>query len=140
MIRCVIRSRKPTEAELAILRVLWARGPSTVRDVAAALGREGSYTTVLKLMQIMAAKGLVERDDAERAHVYRATGTEEQTQRHLVKDLLDRVFGGSASALVMHALASAPASDDEMRAIRRVLARARRQPPGAPGGRAEKKR
>jgi predicted transcriptional regulator len=134
----VTRSRKPTEAELAILRVLWARGPSTVREVAAAMEREGAYTTVLKLMQIMAAKGLVARDDAERAHVYRAMRTEDQTQRHLVKDLLDRVFDGSASALVMQALASSPASDDEMRAIRRVLDRARRDARRAPAEKTEK--
>jgi predicted transcriptional regulator len=133
----VTQSRKPTEAELAILRVLWARGPSTVRDVAAAMGRQDAYTTVLKLMQIMAAKGLVARDDAERAHVYHATYTEEQTQRHLVRDLVDRAFGGSASALVMQALASSPTSDEEMRAIRRVLDRARRDARRAPAVKAE---
>src|SRR5919108_5570184 len=96
--------RKPTDAELAILRVLWARGPSTVREVFDALGGEGAYTTVLKLLQIMTTKGLVRRDDAERTHVYEAAYSEEQTQKQLVSDLLDRVFDGSAAKLVLHAI------------------------------------
>ena len=84
--------KKPTEAELGILRVLWARGPSTVREVAETLGREGAYTTVLKLLQIMTEKGLVVRDERARTHVYEAAGSEAQTQKQLVTDLLDRVF------------------------------------------------
>jgi predicted transcriptional regulator len=117
--------KKPTEAELAILRVLWVRGASTVRDVAEAMGRGGAYTTILKLMQIMTDKGLITRDDSARAHVYEAAYSEDHTQRQLVRDLLDRLFDGSSSRLVMHALAAQPASADEVKAIRKVLAEAR---------------
>jgi len=116
--------KKPTDAELAILRVLWARGPSTVRDVAETMGREGAYTTVLKLMQIMLDKGLITRDEAARAHVYKAAFSQDHTQRQLVRDLLDRLFDGSAAQLVMQALAAKKTSPDELRAIRRVLASA----------------
>jgi predicted transcriptional regulator len=114
--------KKPTEAELGILRVMWARGPSTVRDVAEAMGRGGAYTTILKLMQIMTDKGLINRDDAARAHVYEAAYSEDHTQRQLVRDLLDRLFDGSASRLVMQALAATPASEEELHAIRRMVA------------------
>ncbi len=114
--------KKPTEAELAILRVLWTRGSSTVREVAEAMGRGGAYTTILKLMQIMTDKGLITRDDSARAHVYVAAYSEGHTQRQLVHDLLDRLFDGSPSQLVMHALAAKQASPDELRAIRRLLA------------------
>ena len=114
---------RPTDAELAILRVLWRRGPSTVRQVHEALSRdrETGYTTVLKLMQIMTEKGLVERDESERTHVYQARFTQEATQQRLVSDLLDKAFGGSASQLVMQALAAKPASADELAQIRRLL-------------------
>jgi BlaI family transcriptional regulator, penicillinase repressor len=114
---------RPTDAELAILRVLWSRGPSTVRQVHEALSREREtgYTTVLKLMQIMTEKGLVERDESERTHVYQARFTQEQTQQRLVTDLLEKAFGGSASQLVMRALAAKPASADELAQIRRLL-------------------
>jgi predicted transcriptional regulator len=114
--------KKPTDAELAILRVLWARGPSTVRDVAETMRREGAYTTVLKLMQIMLDKGLIIRDDAARAHIYEAAYSQDHTQRQLVRDLLDRLFDGSAAQLVMQALAANKTSPEELRAIRRVLA------------------
>jgi BlaI family transcriptional regulator, penicillinase repressor len=113
--------RKPTDAELAILRVLWARGPSTVREVAAALGRDGAYTTILKLLQIMADKRLVRRNESARTHVYAAAFTEHQTQRQLVSDLLDRAFGGSASKLVLHALEARKATPEELAEIRRLL-------------------
>ena len=113
--------RKPTDAELAILRVLWARGPSTVREVAATLGRDGAYTTILKLLQIMADKRLVRRDESERTHVYAAAFSEHQTQRQLVSDLLDRAFGGSASKLVLHALEARKATPEELAEIRRLL-------------------
>lgn len=116
------KPKKPTEAELAILRVLWTRGASTVREVAEAMGRGGAYTTILKLMQIMTDKGLITRDDSARAHVYVAAYSEGHTQRQLVHDLLDRLFDGSPSQLVMHALAAKQASPDELRAIRRLLA------------------
>jgi BlaI family transcriptional regulator, penicillinase repressor len=114
---------RPTDAELAILRVLWRRGPSTVRQVHEDLSqdRETGYTTVLKLMQIMNEKGLVERDETERTHVYRTRLTQEQTQQQLVNDLLEKAFGGSASELVMQALAAKPASADELAQIRRLL-------------------
>ena len=118
------KKKKPTAAELAILRVLWARGPSTVREVAVAMGRDEGYTTVLKLMQIMTEKGLISRDAATRAHVYSAVSSEDHTQRQLVADLLDRVFDGSASKLLMQALAARQASPDELRAIRRLIATA----------------
>jgi predicted transcriptional regulator len=113
--------RKPTDAELAILRVLWTRGPSTVRDVAEAMGREGAYTTILKLMQIMTDKGLVKRDDSTRSHVYKAASSEDQTQRQLVTDLLDKVFEGSAAKLVMRALADGKVSAEELAEIRKLL-------------------
>lgn len=114
---------RPTDAELQILRVLWRAGPSTVREVHASLAeaRATGYTTVLKLLQIMTEKGLVEREDAGRAHIYRPRQTEEQAQGRLVTDLLDRVFGGSAQQLVLRALAARPASSSELAEIRRLL-------------------
>jgi predicted transcriptional regulator len=114
--------RKPTDAELGILRVLWSRGPSTVRQVAEALGREGGYTTVLKLLQIMTEKRLVVRDEAERTHIYEAAYTQDQTRRQLVTDLLDRVFDGSAAQLVLQALATNTTSPEELDEIRKLLA------------------
>ncbi len=113
--------RKPTDAELAILRVLWTRGPSTVREVAEALGRQGAYTTVLKLLQIMTDKRLVRRDDAARSHVYEAAYSEDQTQKQLVADLLRRAFDGSAAKLVLQALAAGEASSEEIAEIRKLL-------------------
>ena len=114
--------RKPTDSELAILRVLWTRGPSTVREVAEVMGREAGYTTILKLMQIMTEKRLVRRDEAARTHVYEAAYSEDQTQRHLVADLLDRVFDGSAAKLVIQALSAGKASSpEELAEIRKLL-------------------
>src|SRR5262249_19993125 len=110
----VVSGRKPTDAELAILRVLWSRGPSTVRQVADGLDRNAGYTTILKLLQIMTEKGLVVRDESARTHVYDAAFSEDQTQRQLVADLLDRAFGGSAAKLVMQALASKKTSPAEL--------------------------
>ena len=117
------RTPRPTEAELAILGVLWARGPATVRQVNDALyeSRETGYTTTLKLMQIMAEKGLVTRDERDRTHVYAAKLSQDRTQRQLVTDLVDRAFGGSALALVMQALSAHPASDDELQEIQRLI-------------------
>ena len=113
---------KPTAAELQILRVLWASGPSTVRQVHEARGEKGTgYTTTLKLLQIMADKGLVLRDASQRAHVYEARIPREKTQAQLVRDLVDSVFGGSASRLVLHALAAKPSSPAERAEIRRLL-------------------
>jgi len=114
--------RKPTDAELGILRVLWARGPSTVREVAIELGRDAGYTTILKLLQIMTEKRLVRRDESSRTHVYEAAFTQDQTERQLVADLLDRVFDGSAAKLVLQALASSKASPEELDEIRKLIA------------------
>ena len=114
--------RRPTDAELAILRVLWAQGPSTVREVAEEMGREGAYTTVLKLLQIMTGKGLVRRDESARTHVYRAARSERATQRQLVRDLADRAFGGSAGRLAMQALAARKVSPQDLAEIREWLA------------------
>jgi BlaI family penicillinase repressor len=118
---------RPTDAELAILRILWERGPSTVRQVHEVLARDrqAAYTTALKLLQIMIEKGLVERDERDRTHVYRARLGEEQTQRQLVRDLADRAFGGSAMKLVLQALASKRASAEELRDIRKAIDEAR---------------
>ena len=115
---------RPTDAELAILRVLWARGPSTVRQVLDTLAEERGtgYTTVLKLLQIMTEKGLVARDESDRTHVYEARYGEADTQRQLVDDLLDRAFGGSAMQLVMSALSSRRTSRKELAEIRRLIA------------------
>lgn len=114
---------RPTDSELALLRVLWEKGPSTVRQIhdVVAAERPTGYTTVLKLLQIMTEKGLVERDERARTHVYRATLSAAETQRQLVGDLLDRAFGGSAAALVMQALAARRATPDELDEIRRLL-------------------
>lgn len=114
---------RPTDGELEILKVLWQRGPSTVREVFEALGevKTTGYTTVLKLMQIMSEKGLVTRDETERAHRYAAALAEDQTQRQLVGDLLRRAFDGSAKKLVLQALSSERASAEELTEIRRML-------------------
>ena len=114
---------RPTPAELEILRVLWERGPSTVREVQESLGpaRAAGYTTVLKLLQIMADKSLVTRDETARAHVYAARAPETQTQRQLVRDLVDRAFAGSAAQLVVQALSGRRASAGEIERIRRLL-------------------
>lgn len=113
----------PTDAELAILRVLWDRGPSTVRDVTDALQAERGtgYTTALKLLQIMTDKGLVQRDDSQRTHVYEAVVPAEETQRQLVGDLLARAFHGSAQQLVLQALSTKKASRAELAEIRKLL-------------------
>ncbi len=114
--------RKPTDAELGILRVLWSRGPSTVRQIAEQMGREAGYTTVLKLLQIMTEKRLVTRDESARTHIYEAAYTQDQTERQLVTDLLDRVFDGSAAKLVLQALASNKASPEELDEIKKLIA------------------
>lgn len=114
---------KPTEAELAILRVLWERGESTVREVTEALQAERGtgYTTALKLLQIMTEKGLVRRNESARTHVYQASEPAEATQRRLVGDLLDKVFGGSAPRLVLQALSAKRASRKELAEIRQMI-------------------
>jgi len=114
---------RPTDAELAILRVLWESGPSTVRQVHNALSesRETGYTTTLKLMQIMTEKGLVTRDESIRTHVYAARVSRDITQRQLVSDLMDRAFGGSAAALVLQALSAHPTSNEELAEITKLI-------------------
>jgi predicted transcriptional regulator len=114
---------RPTDAELAILRVLWSRGSSSVRQVHEELSKDHptGYTTVLKLMQIMTEKGLVVRDESQRAHIYEPRINEQKTQRQLVKDLLDRAFGGDASQMVLQALSSRRATAEELAAIREML-------------------
>lgn len=115
--------QKPTASELEILRVLWTRGPSTVREVHDALSAEKStgYTTVLKLLQIMTEKGTVRRDENQRAHVYEACEPAEKTKRQLAGDVLQRVFEGSASQLMLHALAGRKTSRQELNELRRLL-------------------
>lgn len=114
---------RPTDAELAILSVLWERGPSTVREVHDALSptHDSGYTTVLKLMQIMTDKGLVDRDESQRAHVYSSRHGEQRTQRQLLGDLMQRAFGGSPAKLVMQALSTTKASAEDLTAIRNML-------------------
>jgi BlaI family penicillinase repressor len=113
----------PTERELTILRILWDRGPSTVRQVNEAMSRDRAtgYTTTLKLMQIMAEKGLVKRDESQRTHVYEANVGEERMQKQLVGELLERVFSGSAEKLVMRALSARKVSEKELAKIRKLL-------------------
>src|ERR1700722_10088934 len=114
---------KPTDSELAILRVLWRLGPATVRQVHEELNRaqETGYTTVLKMLQIMTEKGLVKRDESERSHVYKPSCSEQSVQKQLVGHLLERAFGGSAQKLVLQALAAKKASPDELAEIRKLL-------------------
>lgn len=131
---------RPTPAELEILSLLWEHGPSTVRDVQERmeLQRPTGYTTVLKLLQIMTDKGLVRRDEADRTHVYHPRLSQEQTQRQLVRDLVDRAFGGSSSQLVLQALSAKRASAEELVEIRQLLDSRKFQDkdprPGTPGG------
>lgn len=114
---------RPSDGELAILRVLWSQGPSTVRDVHTALSkdRDTGYTTVLKLMQIMVEKGLLARDERARSHTYRPLQGEAETQRCLVKELLHKAFAGSRRDLVLQALEAEPASAEELEDLRQLL-------------------
>jgi BlaI family penicillinase repressor len=113
----------PSNTELEILHVLWNRGPSTVRQVFDVMrkDRDVGYTTVLKIMQVMAAKKLVKRDESDRSHIYTPAVEEKSVKRKLVADLLDRAFDGSAAGLVMHALSGKKASREELEQIRRLL-------------------
>ncbi len=114
---------RPTDAELEILTVLWTKGPCTVREVHEEINgrRPTQYTTVLKQLQIMAAKNLVQRDEQQRAHVYQSAQPREWTQRQLAGDLLQRAFGGSARSMLMGALSARKASRDELAEIRQLL-------------------
>lgn len=121
----VKRAVHPTKAELAILRVLWTEGPLSVRDVQAILERTKptGYTTALKLMQIMADKGLVDRDDTVRPQIYRARYSEDRTQKQLLGDLIQRVYGGSVKALVLHAIGTQKPSAEDLEKITKLLDR-----------------
>ena len=123
-------TKKPTDAELAILAVLWTRGPSTVREVFREVSRDRDtgYTTVLKLMQIMTDKGLVERDEAVRPQVYRPARSAAHTQRQLIGDLLERAFGGSPGNLVLQALSARKTTPEEREQIRKLLDQLERGP------------
>jgi BlaI family penicillinase repressor len=116
---------RPTKLELAILKVLWEAGPRSVREIHKVLdeGKPTGYTTVLKMLQIMTEKGLVERDESVRPQIYRARYSQQQTQRHLVSDLIHRAFDGSVKALVMQALASKKSSVKDLEAIEKLLDR-----------------
>ncbi len=120
---------RPTDAELEILTVLWSIGPATVREVYNALNRRrpAQYSTTLKFMQIMAEKGLLRRDESQRAHVYEASRPREWTQRQLAGDLLDRAFSGSAKALLLGALSARRASKKELAEMRELLDEHRRE-------------
>ena len=111
----------PTDAEIAILAVLWRQGASTVREVHEALGKDSGYTTTLKLMQLMFEKGLVVRNERYRSHLYEARAPKEQTQRQIAGDLMKRAFDGSAKSLVLGALAAQPASRKDLDEIRGLL-------------------
>ena len=114
---------KPTEGELELLRVLWEKGPATVRELhdEVNLQRAVGYTSVLKILQIMTEKGLVEREESAKAHIYRAATSQEETQNQLLRDLSERLFSGSAAQLAMHALAMQPASAEELDEIRTLI-------------------
>ncbi len=121
-----LQQRRPTEAELTILRVLWDSGPHTVREIhkvlnAAQPDKAIGYTTVLKLLQIMTEKGLVARDESQRPQIYRAAYSQQHTQRQMVGDLVQRAFGGSVKALVLQALASKKSTPEELEAMERLL-------------------
>ena len=121
----------PTKAELGILRVLWQEGPLSVRAVQHVLNESKAtgYTSVLKTMQIMAEKGLVERDDTRRPQIYRARYSEDRTQKQLLADLIQRAYGGSVKALVMHAIGTRNPSDEDLEAIERLLDRFEEEKP-----------
>jgi BlaI family transcriptional regulator, penicillinase repressor len=114
-------TRRPTRAELQILRVLWTRGPCTVREIARDLGREDSYTTVLKQLQIMTERRFVWRDESARSHVYAARTAARAAEGQIVRDLLDRVFGGSAVKLMMCALETGKVSQEELAELRKLV-------------------
>ena len=116
---------RPTKLELAILRVLWDAGPQSVREIQAVLNaaKPTGYTTVLKMLQIMTEKGLVERDETVRPQIYRPQYSQDRTQRQLLRDFIQRAYGGSVKSLVMHALATKKSSPQDLDAIEKLLAR-----------------
>jgi BlaI family transcriptional regulator, penicillinase repressor len=120
---------KPTEVELELLRILWEHGPATVRDLHEAVSRQRPvvYTSVLKILQIMTEKGLVQREESGKAHIYRAAVSQEDTQNQLLRDLSERLFSGSAAQLAMHALSMEPASAEELEEIRNLIEQKRQK-------------
>jgi len=118
-----LKTIKPTESELEILQILWTKGLATVREVHEELAhiKDAGYTTTLKLMQIMNEKGLVKRDDSMRTHIYQAAVNKERTQRHLLSKMIDSLFGGSSTQLVIQALGETKASPDELEKIQALL-------------------
>jgi BlaI family penicillinase repressor len=114
---------RPTEGELELLRVLWKRGPSTVRDIHDEISgtRPVGYTSVLKLLQIMTDKGLVEREESGKAHIYRPATSQNATQEQVLRDISERLFSGSAAQLAMHALAMEPVNDDDLEILRSLI-------------------
>jgi BlaI family penicillinase repressor len=126
---------RPTESELELLRILWDKQPATVRDIFEALNHDkpSGYTTVLKMLQIMTVKGLVVRDEANRAHVYRASISQDEMQSKMLKDLSVRLFSGSAAQLALHALAMEPAGNAELDAIRQLIQKKSAAAPVAQG-------
>jgi BlaI family penicillinase repressor len=121
---------RPTEGELELLSILWERGPSTVRDLHQEVSskRALGYTSVLKLLQIMTEKGLVEREEAGKAHIYRTAAAQHETQDQLVRDISERLFSGSAAQLAMHALAMEPVNDRELEELRNLIEQKRHRP------------
>jgi len=119
------RQHRPTKVELSILRVLWEKGPGSVREIQARLSvtKETGYTTALKMLQIMTEKGLVERDESVRPQIYRAKFSQEKTQKQLLQDLVQRAFGGSVKALVMQAISTKRSSPEDLEAIEKLLDR-----------------
>lgn len=121
---------RPTEGELELLRILWYKGPATVRDLHEEVSRTRTlgYTSVLKLLQIMTEKGLVEREESGKAHVYHAAATQRATQDQLLRDMSQRLFAGSAAQLAMHALSLEPVNDRELEELRTLIERKRQRP------------
>lgn len=119
------KQHRPTKLELTILRVLWDKGPGSVREIQARLSktRETGYTTALKMLQIMTEKGLVDRDETVRPQIYRAKFSQEKTQKQLLQDLIQRAFGGSVKALVMQAVSTRKSSPEDLEAIEKLLDR-----------------
>lgn len=121
---------RPTEAELELLAALWEKGPATVRDLHEEIHtrRDIGYTSVLKLLQIMTEKGLVDREEAGKAHIYRAAASQEQTQNQMLRDMSERLFAGSAAQLALHALAMEPVGDRELEELRNLIEMKRKRP------------
>jgi predicted transcriptional regulator len=120
---------RPSEGELELLRILWERGPSTVRDLHKEIAnrRNVGYTSVLKLLQIMTEKGLVEREESGKAHIYHPVASQLETQDQLVRDMSERLFAGSAAQLAMRALAMEPVNDEELEELRNLIERKRQR-------------